>query len=423
MRDSRDDGQIQVADELQALRAVNVKCAVPPRACTPRRGTCVLPQSKRALPRPGCQMKSHEGARLCLERRASGILRGSEPAAAWQQELSLGKPSLAPAALAIARLRVAAYHGRNISIGRYAHGQERRKEHGALRLVIWSPARRESAIGKHVAGSAPGAPAKPCTWQVAQSSGGGVTEIFGWRTAIPGPRSSSGHCRKPTARGCSNRSRPPSRSAEQAGGRGGRTRRVPRASRMARAMSKRDAASARDLSTWPVAEDARRLVHDRYAITRARRSYRTGVILRVVLPACSRQEKDAWLGGMERRSPREALSATRSTGSRSWPLYDGDRIRARYRPVMTDRGRTTPRFAHLEKPLPRHARTATLIHDERRATCSRPATEAEIIFSRRVTPHTPHPDGVLLRPRTVGGPDCRCGDRVTTNEQASWWGA
>jgi uncharacterized protein YqhQ len=182
-----DDGQIQVAAEYKRFRAASVNAPFLRGPARLAESLAVLPQIKRALPGARLPMQSPRvlGSMLGATVLVRGI-RGSKlrPAA---QELLSGLLSLAPAALAMRGSELAAYHGaEHISIGRYEHGAEAKKEHERCGGHLVGPLVVTSAIGNVLAGLAPERVRNHARAAAQLGALAASTEIFGWMTRNPG---------------------------------------------------------------------------------------------------------------------------------------------------------------------------------------------------------------------------------------------
>jgi hypothetical protein len=103
------------------------------------------------------------------------------------QELLSGLLSLGPAVLALRGTELAAYHGaEHISIGRYDHGPEAKKEHERCGGHLVGPLVVTSAIGNMLAGLAPERVRNHARAAAQLGAVAASTEIFGWMTRHPG---------------------------------------------------------------------------------------------------------------------------------------------------------------------------------------------------------------------------------------------
>jgi uncharacterized protein YqhQ len=183
-----EDGQIQVAAEYKRFRAANVNAPFLRGPARLAEALAVLPQIKRALPTARLPMQSPRvlgsmlGATVLVR-----VIRGSTRLRPAAQELLSGLLSLAPAALAMRGSELAAYHGaEHISIGRYEHGPEAKKEHERCGGHLVGPLVVTSAIGNMLAGLAPARVRNHARAAAQLGAVAASTEIFGWMTRHPG---------------------------------------------------------------------------------------------------------------------------------------------------------------------------------------------------------------------------------------------
>jgi uncharacterized protein YqhQ len=183
-----DDGQIQVAAEYKRFRAANVNAPFLRGPARLAEALAVLPQIKRALPAASLPMQSPRvlgsmlGATVLVR-----VIRGSTRLRPATQELLSGLLSLAPAVLAMRGSELAAYHGaEHISIGRYEHGPEAKKEHERCGGHLVGPLVVTSAIGNMLAGLAPARVRNHARAAAQLGAVAASTEIFGWMTRHPG---------------------------------------------------------------------------------------------------------------------------------------------------------------------------------------------------------------------------------------------
>ena len=182
-----EDGKVEVAAEYKRFRAANVSMPFLRGPARLAEALAVLPQIRRALPGAKLPMQSPRvlASMLGVTVLVRGIRDSSRlrPAA---QELLSGLLSLAPAALAMRGSDLAAYHGaEHISIGRYEHGAEAKKEHERCGGHLVGPLIVTSAVGNVLAGLAP-ARVRNHARAVAQLGAlAASTEIFGWMTRNP----------------------------------------------------------------------------------------------------------------------------------------------------------------------------------------------------------------------------------------------
>jgi uncharacterized protein YqhQ len=183
-----DDGAIQVAAEYKRFRAANVNAPFLRGPARLAEALAVLPQIKRALPAAKLPMQSPRvlgsmfGATVLVR-----VIRGSTRLRPATQEFLSGLLSLAPAVLAMRGSELAAYHGaEHISIGRYEHGPEAKKEHERCGGHLVGPLVVTSAIGNMVAGLAPARVRNHARAAAQLGAVAASTEIFGWMARHPG---------------------------------------------------------------------------------------------------------------------------------------------------------------------------------------------------------------------------------------------
>jgi uncharacterized protein YqhQ len=182
-----DDGRIEVASARKSFRAANVSVPFLRGPARLAEAMAVLPQVKRALPAAKLPMQSPRvvasmvGAAVAVRGiRESSRLR---PAA---QELLSGLISLAPAMLALRGSELAAYHGaEHISIGRYEHGDDAKKEHERCGGHLVGPLVATTALGNVIANFAPLRLRRQARAAAQFGAVAASTEIFGWMTRHP----------------------------------------------------------------------------------------------------------------------------------------------------------------------------------------------------------------------------------------------
>jgi uncharacterized protein YqhQ len=182
-----DDGRLEVASAYKRFRASNVTSPFLRGPARLAEAVALLPQVKRAL--PGAKLPMGNPTVVATMLGTAVVMRGVResgrlrPAA---QELVSGLLSLAPAALALRGGELAAYHGaEHISIGRYEHGDEAKKEHERCGGHLIGPLVATSAIGNVLAARAPERLRNHARAAAQLGALAASTEIFGWMTRNP----------------------------------------------------------------------------------------------------------------------------------------------------------------------------------------------------------------------------------------------
>ncbi len=181
------DGRIEVAASPKRFRAANVSSPFLRGPARLVEAMALIPLVKRALPNAQLPMQNRRVVSAMLG--AAFVVRGIRESSRLRpvaQELLSGLLSFAPAALALRGGELAAYHGaEHISIGRYEHGDDAKKEHERCGGHLVGPLLATSVIGNALAGLAP---ERSRTHARAAAQSGAVaasTEIFGWMTRHP----------------------------------------------------------------------------------------------------------------------------------------------------------------------------------------------------------------------------------------------
>jgi uncharacterized protein YqhQ len=181
------DGRIEVASAEKRLSASRVERPFLRGPARLVEALAVLPQVKRALPAAELPMQSPRVlASMVTAAFAVRGIRESQRLRPMAQELLSGALSLAPALLALRGSDLAAYHGaEHISIGRYEHGNEARKEHERCGGHLVGPLVATTAIGNVLANLAPPRVRSHARAAAQIGAVAASTEIFGWMTRHP----------------------------------------------------------------------------------------------------------------------------------------------------------------------------------------------------------------------------------------------
>ena len=182
-----DDGRIEVASALKRFRAANVESPFVRGPARIVEALALLPQLKRALPAARLPMQNPRvlGSMLAAAVAVRRIRESGRLGPVAQETVS-GVLTIAPAILALRGTELAAYHGaEHISIGRYEHDGDARKEHERCGGHLVGPLVLTTAVGNVLAGLAP-EEMRPRARTAAQLGAIAVsTEIFGWMTRNP----------------------------------------------------------------------------------------------------------------------------------------------------------------------------------------------------------------------------------------------
>jgi uncharacterized protein YqhQ len=183
-----EDGTVEVAGEYKRFRAAKVTVPFLRGPARLAEALAVLPEIRRAL--PGARLPMQSPRVLASMVGVTVLVRGIRdssrvrPAA---QELLSGLLSLAPAVLAMRGSELAAYHGaEHISIGRYEHGPDAKKEHERCGGHLIGPLVVTSAVGNVLARLAPPRLRNHARAVAQLGAVAASTEIFGWMTRHPG---------------------------------------------------------------------------------------------------------------------------------------------------------------------------------------------------------------------------------------------
>src|SRR6266550_1663119 len=182
------EGELKVASDYKRLRAARVGNPLLRGPAKMAEVFALLPQVRRRLPEARLPFQRPQVlaamAGTALVVRAVKESRRLSPLA---RELVGGLLSLAPAALAMRGSDLAAYHGaEHISIGRYEHGAEAKKEHERCGGHLVGPLIVTSAVGNVLAGLAPERVRNHARAAAQLGAVAASTEIFGWMTRNPG---------------------------------------------------------------------------------------------------------------------------------------------------------------------------------------------------------------------------------------------
>ena len=182
-----DDGRIEVASAVKRFRAANVESPFVRGPARIVEALALLPQVKRALPGARLPMQnprvlaSMVGAAVAVRR-----IRESRRLGPATQEAVSGVLTLAPAILALRGTDLAAYHGaEHISIGRYEHDGDARKEHERCGGHLVGPLVLTTALGNILASFAPEEMRNRARTAAQLGAVAVSTEIFGWMTRHP----------------------------------------------------------------------------------------------------------------------------------------------------------------------------------------------------------------------------------------------
>jgi uncharacterized protein YqhQ len=180
-------GRIEVASAEKRLSASRIERPFLRGPARLVEALAVLPQVKRALPEAQLPMQSPRVlASMVTAAFAVRGIRESQRLRPMAQELLSGALSLAPALLALRGSDLAAYHGaEHISIGRYEHGNEARKEHERCGGHLVGPLVATTAIGNVLANLAPPRMRNHARAAAQIGAVAASTEIFGWMTRHP----------------------------------------------------------------------------------------------------------------------------------------------------------------------------------------------------------------------------------------------
>lgn len=181
------DGGIEVASAEKRVSASRVERPFLRGPARLLEALAVLPQVKRALPEAELPMQSPRVlASMVTAAFAVRGIRESERIRPLARELLSGALSLAPALLALRGSELAAYHGaEHISIGRYEHGANARKEHERCGGHLVGPLVATTAIGNVLANLAPPHVRNHARAAAQIGAVAASTEIFGWMTRHP----------------------------------------------------------------------------------------------------------------------------------------------------------------------------------------------------------------------------------------------
>jgi uncharacterized protein YqhQ len=179
-------GKVEVASEYKRFRASNVNSPFLRGPARLAESLAILAPLKRALPEAKLPMQNRRVLASMLG--ATVVVRGVRESRLRPvvQELLTGLLSLAPAVLALRGGELAAYHGaEHISIGRYEHGDDAKKEHERCGGHLVGPLVATSVVGNLIAGLAPERIRNQARAAAQFGAVAASTEIFGWMTRHP----------------------------------------------------------------------------------------------------------------------------------------------------------------------------------------------------------------------------------------------